>query len=83
MVGDAVKVTLVPEQMAPDGLAAMLTLAATFGFTVMMIELEVEGLPVTQVALEIITHFIVSEFESVEVIYEEPVATFVPFLIHR
>ena len=82
MVGDAVKVTLVPEQMAPDGLAAMLTLAATFGFTVMMIELEVAGLPVTQVAFEFITHFIVSEFDSVEVIYELPVATFAPFLVH-
>ena len=82
MVGDALNVTLVPEQMAPEGTAAMLTLAATFGFTVMMIELEVAGLPDAQDKLDIITHFIVSEFDSVEVIYELPVATFAPFLVH-
>ena len=34
MVGVAVNVTLVPAQIAPLGLAAMLTLAGRFGFTV-------------------------------------------------
>ena len=42
------KVTLVPEHIAPDGTAAMLTLAGKFAFTVMVIVLEVAGLPVKQ-----------------------------------
>ena len=60
MVGVAVKVTLVPEQMVVDGLAAMLTLAVTFAFTVMVIALDVAGLPFTQVALLVITQVITS-----------------------
>ena len=34
LVGVAVKVTLVPEQIGPEGIGAMETLAATDGFTV-------------------------------------------------
>ena len=62
MVGVAVKVTFVPEQMAPAGLAAIETLAVTFGFTVMVIAFDVAGLPVAQVALLVITQVIMSEF---------------------
>ena len=38
----------------------MLTLAFTAGFTVMIIEFEVAGFPVTHVELDVITHFTVS-----------------------
>ena len=54
LVGVAVKVTEVPAQIAPDGTAAMLTLAGNSGFTVMTIALLVAGLPVAQVAFEVI-----------------------------
>ena len=64
MVGVAVKVTLVPEQIVVEGLAAMLTLAATFGFTVIVIVFEVAGEPVTQVAFEVITQVIVLPFAN-------------------
>ena len=52
MVGVAVKVTEVPEQ---TGLAeaAIATLTGKFGLTVMVTVLEVAGLPVAQVALEV------------------------------
>ena len=52
MVGLAVKVTKVPAQ---TGLAeaAIVTLTGKFGFTVMVAVLEVAGLPVAQVALEV------------------------------
>jgi hypothetical protein len=59
LVGVAVKVTLVPEQMVVAE-AAMLTLAGNTGFTVMVILFEVAGLPETQVALEVITQLITS-----------------------
>ena len=54
MVGVAVKVTDVPEQ---TGLAeaATDTLTGRFGLTVMVTELDVAGLPVAQVALEVNT----------------------------
>jgi len=53
LVGVAVKVTDVPEQMVVPGLAAMLTLTGRFGFTVMVRVFDVAGLPVGQVALEV------------------------------
>lgn len=52
--GVAVKVTVVPEQIVV-AVAAMLTVTGNTGFTVMVTELEVAGLPVEQVALEVIT----------------------------
>lgn len=55
MTGVAVKVTLVPEQMAPGGTAAMLTMTGKLGFTVMVSVLEVAGLPVGQVAFDVNT----------------------------
>ena len=54
MVGVAVNVTLVPEQIVVAD-AEMLTLTGKLGFTVMVTVLEVAGLPVAQVALEVIT----------------------------
>jgi hypothetical protein len=56
LVGVAVKVTEVPEQIAPEGTAAILTLAGRFGFTVMVIAFDVAGEPVRHgEAFEVIT----------------------------
>ena len=55
MVGVAVKVTDVPAQMAPEGTAAMVTLAGRFGFTIMVTGFDATGLPVAQAAVEVIT----------------------------
>jgi hypothetical protein len=54
----AVKVTEVPAQIAPDGEAEILTLAGNKGFTVIVIILEVAGLPVAQVAVDVISTLI-------------------------
>ena len=54
MVGMAVKITGSPEHAGFDE-AAMLTLTGRFGLTDMVIKLEVAGLPVAQVALEVST----------------------------
>jgi hypothetical protein len=64
LVGVAVNVTDVPEQ---TGLAdaAIDTLTGKFGFTVMVTVLDVAGLPVIQVALEVITQVTVLPFASV------------------
>ena len=60
LVGVAVKVTEVPAQIAPEGTAAMLTLAGSVGFTIIVIVFDVAGLPVTQVNVEVITTEIAS-----------------------
>ncbi len=60
MVGVAVKVTEVPAQIAPEGTAATLTLAVNIGFTVIVMPLEVAGLPVAQVSFEVISTVIAS-----------------------
>ena len=65
MVGLAVKVTEVPAQIAPDGEADILTLAGNNGFTVIVIILDVTGLPVAQVAVDVITTVICSPLTSV------------------
>ena len=52
LVGVTVKVTLVPEQIVVAA-AEILTLTGRFGFTVMVTVLDVAGLPVAQVALEV------------------------------
>jgi hypothetical protein len=54
LVGEAVNVTDVPEQMVVAD-AAMLTLTGRLGLTVMVMAFEVAGLPVAQVALEVST----------------------------
>jgi hypothetical protein len=73
-----VKVTLVPEQITLEGLADMVTLAATLGFIVIVIEFDVAGLPVTQVAFEVITHVITSPLANPAVVY---VVLFVPTIV--
>ena len=62
--GTAVKVTLVPAQMAPDGFADIATLTGNSGLTVMVIEFEVAGLPVGQIAFEVKTQVMTSPLES-------------------
>ena len=65
LVGVAVKVTEVPAQIAPDGTAAILTLAGRFALTVIVIPVEVAGLPVAQDRVEVITTVITSLFVRV------------------
>jgi hypothetical protein len=78
LVGVAVKVTLAPEHILADGEAAMLTLAATLGFTTIVTALDVAGEPVAQARLEVITH--VTTFPLARVV-EVYVALFVPTLV--
>ena len=82
-VGVAVNVTELLAQIVADGLAAMLTLTGRFGFTVIVIVLEVAGLPVPQLAVEVITQVIVLPFVSAALVYVgELVPTFAPFSFH-
>ena len=75
LVGVAVNITLVPAQIAPDGTAAMLALAGRFGFTVMVMVLEVAGLPVKHgVALDVMITLIASVFTNAFEEYVELVA---------
>ena len=63
--GVAVKVTLVPEHIIPDGLAAIVTSASSEALTVIVIVFEVAGEPVTHVVRdEVITQVITSPFAS-------------------
>ena len=63
LVGVAVNVTLVPEQIVV-AVAEILMLTGRFGFTVMVIVFDVAGLPVAQVALEVITQVTVLPFAN-------------------
>jgi len=63
-----VNVTLVPAQIAPLGLAAMLTLAGRFGFTVIVMLFDVAGEPVAQVAFDVITTVTIWPFVNVVVV---------------
>jgi hypothetical protein len=79
----AVNVTLVPEQIVDEGEAAMLTLAATTGFTVIVIELEVAGFPVTPERLDVITQVTTWLLVNVVVVYVVLfVPTLTPFTFH-
>ena len=83
LVGVAVYVTVVPKQTEPAGLPAMLTLTGKFGFTVMLSVLEVAGLPVAQVALDVTMHVTASLLFSVVVVkVVELVPAFTPFTCH-
>jgi hypothetical protein len=56
LTGVAVNVTLVPVQMVLSAsLETILTLAGKFGFSMVIIALLVAGLPVAQVAFEVMT----------------------------
>ena len=77
----AVKVTFVPGQMGPEGLAAMLTLTG-FVFTTIVIVFELAGLPVKQGSIAVSTQVITSPFDRAELVYVAPVPTFSPFFFH-
>ena len=67
MVGVAVKVTDVPEQIVV-AVAAIETLTGRFGFTVMVIPADVAGLPVAHVAFDVNTQVTISPFDKVELV---------------
>ena len=74
-VGVAVNFTEVPAQIAPDGTAAIDTLAVSDGLTVIVMPSEVAGEPVRQgVAFEVISTVITSPLARVVEVYSFPVA---------
>ena len=77
--------TLVPEQIAPEGFAVIITLAGRSGFTVISIPFDIAGLPVKQgVALDVITHVTISLFARAELVNvgEFVPTSVVPFNFH-
>jgi 6,7-dimethyl-8-ribityllumazine synthase len=74
LVGVAVKVTLVPAQIAPAGTAAILTLGTAMGFTVIVMALLVTGFGCGQTAFEVITTLMTSPLFRVALVYVTPVA---------
>ena len=75
MVGVAVNVTLVPAHIAPEGLAAMLTLATKIGLTSIIIEFEVAGLPDKQgLALDVNIQVIIFPAVKEDELYVELVS---------
>ncbi len=85
LVGVAVNVTLVPEQIELSAsFEDTLTLAATLGFTTVVILLEVAGEPVIQgVALDVITTVTMLLLANVVVVYVALlVPTLAPFTFH-
>ena len=77
MVGVAVKVTFVPAHIVAE-LAAILTLAGKFGFTVIVTVFDVAGEPVKHgVAFDVITTVTKSLFAKA---VDEKIALFVPAL---
>jgi hypothetical protein len=79
----AVKVTELPAQIAPEGDADILTLTGSTGFTVMVIGLDVAGLPIAQVKDDVKTTLTISLFESVFVVKVELfVPAFDPLICH-
>ena len=82
MVGAAVNVTLVKGQMVV-AVALMLTLAGRFGFTVMVMVLEVAGLPVAHAALDVSTQVTRSPLFNVVLENDaEFTPTFAPLIFH-
>jgi hypothetical protein len=79
----AVKVTLVPEQIATAGTAAILTLTGRFGLTDIVTVFEVAGLPVAHVTFDVKTHVTMSPLARAAFVYVGLFApTFAPFSFH-
>jgi hypothetical protein len=79
----AVKVTLVPEQIAPAGTAAILTLTGNIGLTVIVTILEVAGLPVGHVTFDVKTQVTRSPLTNVVLVKVALLTpTFEPFSFH-
>jgi len=82
-VGVAVKVTEVPAQIAPGGLAVIFTAGVRFGFTNIVILLEVAVAGETQFALEVRITFTISPLTREAELYVAAfVPTFIPFTFH-
>jgi hypothetical protein len=81
-VGVAVKVTGVPEQIAPEGEAAMLTPAGNRGFTTIVTPAEVAGLPVAHVAFEVRTQVMTSPLTGIKLYVELLVPALMPLTFH-
>ena len=84
MVGVAVNVTVSPAQTVV-ALAAMLTLAVSVGFTVIVMLLEVAGEPVKQGdAVEVISTVTISPLVNVDPVKVDAVSpgTLIPFTCH-
>ena len=62
MVGVAVKVILVPAQIAPEGLAAIVTDGTTAAVTVIVISLDVAVVGLAQASADVITQMILLPF---------------------
>jgi len=73
-----VKLTEVPAQIAPEGDDAILTLTGRFGFTAIVTVLDVAGLPVAHVALEVSWQVTISPLTRASLVY---VGKFVPILV--
>ena len=78
----AVNVTLVPEQIAPAGLAAMLTLAGRFAFTFIVMVFDVAGFPVAQVMPDVSMQVTLSPLINVELVKVDPIPELLPFTCH-
>ena len=78
MVGVDVKITEVPVQIGPGGLAVILTAGVRMGFTNIVILLEVALAGETQFAFDVRITFTISPFSNDE---ELNVGEFVPTLI--
>jgi len=61
----AVKQTGVPSHKTPEGVAVMATLTGRFGFTVMVMALEIAGLPEGHVILDVRTQVMISLFAGI------------------
>ena len=70
-VGVAVKVTLMPEQITPLGFAEMPTIAVSGELTVIVMEFEEAGDPVTQERFDVIILVITSPFARAVEVYVE------------
>jgi len=82
-VGIAVNVTLVPEQIAPTGTAAILTLTGKFGFTVIVIPALVAVVGLAQVAFDVNIQVTIWPFAKVAFVYVVLfVPAFTPFTCH-
>ncbi len=84
MVGVAVNVTDVPEQIAPVGNAAMLTVGAELLETLIVMAFEVAVAGDAQFAFDVITTVITSLLTKAVLVYVEAVAPaiVVPFFFH-
>ena len=83
LVGVAVKITLVPEQIETPGLAAMLTLTGKFGFTVITMLFEVTGFSTVHVSADVILQVTMSPLTRAAFVYVvllDP--TLAPFSFH-